>query len=584
MAMTDGSNPGRDNMIQTTGRPWPLGVQARDGEANFSYAGSNAVQCRLLLYKQGETVPAKEYPMSSSVLYGAVYSVCIQDERITDYEYNFEVDGEVIVDPYARAITGKEQWGLKREIEAHEIRGRMISQDFDWEGDEPLCTPYNEVVAYSLHVRGFTKHPASKVKAKGTFRGLIEKLPYLTNLGINQIHCMPIYEFEECGKYKNYWGYGPAYFFAPKASYAAGSDSVLELKEMVKACHQACIEVILDLPFTAGTSSMMIADCLRYYRTEFHVDGFILNGSVAPVGELRKEPCFYLTKIMEKREDFQNTMRRFLKGDEGMIGDVMFWLKYHSEKEGIFNYVTNHTGFTLADLVSYDGKHNEANGEYNQDGPYYNYSWNCGAEGPSRKKAVVSLRKKQMKNAFFLLLTAQGTPCLLAGDEFANSQSGNNNVYCQDNETGWVDWSKFAKESELHAYVKTLLGIRKSHQIFHPEHELLGMDKSSCGVPDVSYHGANAWQVPEEIASRQLGVYYSARTTDENDCFVAYNMHWLKHDFALPALKADKKWYQVMSSQNGLYQEPKLLENQRMVTMDERSTAIFIGKTRRKQG
>lgn len=218
---------------------------------------------------------------------------------------------------------------------------------------------------------------------------------------------------------------------------------------------------------------------------------------------------------MTHQTGFQTVMRRFLKGDEGMVGDVIYWLRHSSEGEGIFNNIAGHTGFTMYDMVSYDGKHNEANGEQNQDGPDYNYSWNCGAEGPTKKKSVLELRKKQLYNAWFLLLTAQGTPCILAGDEFANTQKGNNNVYCQDNSTAWLDWRKLEKEAELHAFVKALIRIRKQYPVFAPAKEMQGLDKTRCGVPDVSYHGESAWRTPSEVYSRQLGVYYAVMTETE---------------------------------------------------------------------
>ena len=250
---------------------------------------------------------------------------------------------------------------------------------------------------------------------------------------------------------------------------------------MVKACHRAGIEVVLNLPFSEHIMPQMMEECLRYYVLEYHIDGFILNPVLAPMEAILADPLLKRTKILQNKEDFQITMRRFLKGDEGMVPGVMWWLKQQSKEQRSCNYITSHNGFTLADLVSYDGKHNEANGENNQDGPDYNYSWNCGAEGATRRKAVLELRKKQMRNAFFLLLMAQGTPCLLAGDEFANSQKGNNNVYCQDNETAWLNWKQLEKEKELFDYVRNLIALRKRLPILHSEKPLLGRDEMAVG-------------------------------------------------------------------------------------------------------
>ena len=308
------------------------------------------------------------------------------------------------------------------------------------------------------------------------------------------------------------------------------------------------------------------------------IDGFILNPFVISTESVHADPFLKNTKIMEHELGFQTVMRRFLKGDEGMIHDVIYWLKHHSKEQGIFNYITDQNGFTLNDLVSYDAKHNEENGEHNQDGPNYNYSWNCGVEGPSRKKAVMELRNHQIFNAFFLLFLAQGTPCMLAGDEFGNSQKGNNNVYCQDNPIGWTDWRGLEKKKELHDFVKELIAFRKSHPILTPERELQGIDLSCCGVPDVSYHGEEAWQIPGEVSSRQLGVYYSGAQTKSEDCYVAYNMHWLEHVFALPALPKGYGWYVKATTERGMLDVPVLLKDQRKLELKERSVTVLTAE------
>lgn len=559
------------------GRIYPLGVSVLKNSVNFSVAVEQGKKCELLLYKAGGKSPFWNIEMKEEPNHGMLRAIQVEGVDPEEWEYNFRMDGIECLDPYVRAVSGKKNWGEPLE-EGRVPRGRIVVDDYDWEGDSPLQIPYEEVVAYSLHVRGFTKHSSSKVKNKGTFSGVVEKIPYMRHLGINQIHLMPIYEFEENGKYKNYWGYGEAYWFAPKAAYAKSHDQVKELKDMVKSCHRSGIEVILNLPFTAEVSHSNIVECIHYYMLEFHVDGFIVNPYCAPFEELRKDPLLSNTKILMQKDDFQDIMRRFLKGDEGMIDGVMWWLRHTTGKDGVFNYITSHTGFTLNDLVSYDRKHNELNGEKNQDGPDYNYSWNCGAEGPSRKKAVVELRKNQIKNACMLLLFAQGMPCIHAGDEFLNSQKGNNNVYCQDNETGWLNWSKEGEEHWLFQFVRDLIGFRKKHPVLHCKEELAGIDRVASGVPDISYHGESAWQVPSEVSSRQLGIYYYGEAFGDVSCFVAYNMHWLAHSFALPALTKKKKWYLAVSTQDGVLEEEILIENQKEVIVDERTICIFIGR------
>lgn len=566
-------------MREVQGQPLPLGINISGDHVNFSVAVPEGERCWLLLYRAGEEEPKERYEMTEAI--GEVRFLALEGMDPADYEYNYMIGGEVTVDPYARGLAGRDIWGKERDIQKHEVRGVLKNGRYDWEGDEPLKLPFHSIVAYSLHVRGFTKHTSSGVEKKGTFSGVVEKLPYLKDLGINQIQCMPVYEFEECGRFRNYWGYGPAYYFAPKSAYAASGDGERELKDMVKACHKEGIEVVLEMPFTGDTSKQLMEECLRYYCLEYHIDGFLLNPYVAPMDAIHTDPILKHTKILVHDTGFQTVMRRFLKGDEGMVRDVMYWLRHQSETKEILNMITGQTGFTLRDLVSYDGKHNEANGEQNQDGPDYNYSWNCGAEGPSRKKAVTELRKNQTRNAFFLLLLAQGTPCILAGDEFGNTQKGNNNVYCQDNPVGWLDWSGLEKHPELHDFVKELIAFRKKHPVFWPEKEMTGMTYSEKGVPDVSYHGENAWRVPLEVSSRQLGVYYSGadRTGEgDEDCFVAYNMHWLEHTFALPALPRGKKWYRIASTQEGILDKAEPLDDQKFAEVKERTIMIFSGR------
>ena len=554
-------------MREKSGYPLPLGVTENNGYVNFSVTVKQGKHCFLLIYEKGSDVPFQRIELLEKNAVGEIRFTTLPKNTIENCEYNYEIEGEIVTDPYVKELVSQENG---------EERGRIFLEEYDWEGDVPLEIPYHEVIAYSLHVRGFTKHSSSKVKKRGTFAGVVEKIPYLKELGVNQIQCMPIYAFLNNKRYINYWGYGDAYCFATKEIYASMETAGKELKDMVKACHHAGIEVVLNLPFSENITLQMMEECLRYYVLEYHIDGFILNPVLAPMEVILEDPLLKRTKILQNKDDFQTTMRRFLKGDEGMVPGVMWWLKQQSKEHGSCNYITSHNGFTLADLVSYDGKHNEANGENNQDGPDYNYSWNCGVEGPTRRKNVLELRKKQMKNALFLLLMAQGTPCLLAGDEFANSQKGNNNVYCQDNEIAWLNWKQLEKERELFTYVKHLIMLRKHLTILHSEKPLLGRDQMSCGLPDVSYHGENAWQIPQNVASRQLGVYYHGEG-ENGECFIAYNMHWTEHRFALPALPQKKKWYRIFSTEEELSGE-LLEENQKETIVNERTIVMFLGR------
>ncbi len=564
-------------MKKIKGSPQPFGTAVENNKVNFAVQVPAGKSCELLLYKAGEESPEYSFDMPEEEGIGEVRFLAVEDLRASKYEYNFRIADRICVDPYVKELAGREVFGCSRDVQNHQVRGKLISREYDWEGDKRLHIPWHQVIAYTFHVRGFTKHSSSKVPYKGTYRGVIEKLPYLKELGINQIQCMPVYEFDECtGRKINYWGYGPAYYFAPKESYAAGKSAVNELKDMIKACHREGMEVVLEMPFTQGIPNQTVLECLRFYMLEYHVDGFIVNPYTVSWELLKEDPLLKDIKLMRREEGFQNVMRRFLKGDENMINDVIWALRHNSAYDDACNYITTHTGFTLWDLVSYDSKHNDENGENNTDGPDYNYSWNCGAEGPSRKKAVMELRRNQVRNAFLLLLTAQGTPCILAGDEFYNSQKGNNNVYCQDNEVGWVNWNRLKSDDSLFRYVKKLIAFRKAHPCLHRKEELNGLDRTACGMPDVSYHGESAWQVKAEVSSRQLGVLYCGLISGDEDCFAAYNMHWISHTYALPSPGKGKKWYLAADTCRGVLETPEFVADQKNIELKERSIALFV--------
>ncbi len=552
------------------GYPLPLGVTEYGDYVNFSVVAPKAQKCELLLYKKGMQQAEDTYELLHSEVAGDVRCIGLPTRMVRGREYNYRIDGKLVTDPYAKELC---------IYESGEVHSKVLLDSYNWEGDVPLKIPYDEVVAYSIHIRGLTMHKSSGVKHKGCFKGVMEKIPYLQELGVNQIQCMPIYAFDDGENYTNYWGYGDGFFFAPQLKYAVLKSAVRELKDTIKACHKAGIEVVLNLPFSGRFTPQMIIDCLRYYVMEYHVDGFVLNPMLVSIDGAKADPILKDTKILQLKDDYMMDMRQFLRGDNHTIEGVMYWLKQISKPVGSCNYVATHNGFTLADAFSYNKKHNEANGENNQDGPDYNCSFNCGAEGPTRKKGVQVLRKQMIKNAFFLLLTSQGTPCILAGDEFANSQQGNNNVYCQDNELAWLDWRQVKKEKELWEYVKRLIALRKQYPILHSFKALLGKDYVGCGVPDVSFHSELAWQVPSGMSCRSLGVYYHDDTQEISECFVAYNADEEEKIIALPALSKGKKWHLAISTADaGDSLGEVLLENQRIITLKPREMALYIGK------
>lgn len=555
-------------MEMKKGYPLPLGVSEIGDCLNFSIAIPSGKDCVLKLYKKGKSKAEFEVVLTEEDAVGEVRFVSLPKSEVEDLEYVYEVAGECYVDPYAKSVI---------EEDGMHLRGRVTVEPYDWEEDRPLEIPYDDVIAYSLHVRGFTKQADFKEK-NGTFSGVTLKIPYLKELGVNQIQCMPVYSFTESARYKNYWGFGDAFGFAVKNGYASGESAERELKDMIKACHKAGIEVVLYMPFTEKVPKQLIADCLRYYVMEYHVDGFVVNPHVAPMDSILTDPLLNRTKILKNEDTFQYTMRRFLKSEEGMVEDVIDKLKQRTLDIGSCNYITSHNGFTLKDLYSYGVKHNEANGEENYDGPNYNHSWNCGVEGPTEDKAVIALRKKQIRNAFAMLLLAQGTPCILSGDEFGNSQKGNNNVYCQDNETAWLDWNDLKNEQELFCYVKDMIDLRKKLDLLHCGKNLKGLSDINYGIPEISYHGKEAWKAPVNVDSRQLGVYYHNENCEVKDCFIAYNMHWDANTFALPLLLKDRKWFQIFTTELVEKQVEVEIENQREITVGARTIVVFVGR------
>lgn len=569
MAVTGGTV----DMKTAVGFPFPQGCTVEGQTANFSVAVTEGQTCELIIYKKGARTSVFSQEMPYSDVAGNLHFLSVVLEQPEDYEYCYKIGGKIVPDPYGKAFSGREHWSVSKGKEKRKLRTRIVTDTFDWGKSQFPHLKKEDVIAYSLHVRGFTKHSSSGVAHKGTFDGVTEKLPYLQKLGINQIHLMPVYEFDENQRHVNYWGYGKAYFFAPKASYAAG-DPVNEMKSLVRQMHLAGIEVILEMPFTEGTTFSLILDCLRYWVMQYHVDGFIVNPYICNPDELAKDPVLAKSKILKKEDGFQNVMRRFLKGDEGMIQDVICQLK--NQDTQLYNYIASHNGFTLCDVVSYDGKHNEANGENNLDGPDYNYSWNCGAEGNSRKKAVNELRKNQIFNAFFLLLFAQGMPCILSGDEFMNTQKGNNNAYCQDNLISWLDWNQLSRQEELYTFVCRLIALRKAcmKQIAKKSEDTMGRS----GIPQISYHGEDAWQMPAGRASRQLGVFYHEEST-EKDFYIAYNMHWLSHSFALPSLPKGMEWVCTAGTKEGVLDEKEAVPvKDKKVQLEERTIKVFVGR------
>jgi glycogen operon protein len=380
----------------------------------------------------------------------------------------------------------------------------------------------------------------------------------------------------------NCWGYVKTHHFAPKASLCRKKDRdpAGEFRELVKAMHAAGIEVFTELYFDGTEDSAYVTSVLRWYVRFFRVDGLHIMG-FADIEAASRDPYLARTKIIAQywkemprkgpkllascNENFQRDMRRYLKGDEGTLNSLVFHTKNNPLGAAVINYMANTNGFTMMDMVSYDRKHNELNGEGNTDGPDGNFSWNCGVEGPTRKRKITELRRQQLRNAFLLLLLSQGTPLIMAGDEFGNTQDGNNNAYCQDNALWWLNWKLVKSEKALLDFVKKAIAFRKKHRVFHLPEQPKVLDPRATGLPDVSYHGVRAWQPEFDDWHRQLGILYNGRyAADENGVpdntfYVMYNLHWESHSFALPHPVNGYQWYIAANTAdtevNGFYPE-----------------------------
>lgn len=589
------------------GAGYPLGACVLDrGRIQFSISLMEENGCNLHILprkvdrielRNGQEFSRSEkeivIPVEESYCIGNVFSVIVSLGKVEECYYYYEANGKMIADPYAYQLVGKEQWGIPVAREQVYCKVNDLESYKRYSPHETVS--FQDLLIYRLHVRGFTMHNSSGVKAKGTFRGIEEKIPYLLDLGINAVELMPCYEFNEItcctyqGKYPfsssitrpnyeeiewklNYWGYAEENaYFAPKASYALEPENCCqEFKHMVDSLHENGIEVYMEFYFGFNTNQSLITDCLHFWRNYYHIDGFHVNQEWIPDKLIATDPMLNQTKLFtwdwnigscypdgkvpkrkhlaEYNDTFMNCARKFLKGDEEQVMAFANCFRKNPEGKAVVNYLANTNGFTLMDMVSYDVKHNEDNGEQNQDGTDYNFSWNCGAEGKTRKKSVLELRRKQIKNALILLYFSQGIPLLMAGDEFGNSQNGNNNPYCLDNETTWLNWNDLKKNKWIFEFHRKCITFRKQHKILHMEEQLRAMDYISCGYPDISFHGIRTWYPDYTNYSRMLGILLCGkyakrnRTECDNNFYIAYNFHWEQHEFSLPTPTKGKNW------------------------------------------
>jgi glycogen operon protein len=650
------------------GRPHPLGAVPDADGVNFSVFSRNATSVELLLFDgHDDREPAQIIKLNTAAnktfffwhVYvrglrpGAHYAYRVDgpaDLRGQGFRFN---PNKVLIDPYAcgntDALWNRADACGPNDNLASSMRSVVIDiSDYDWEGDRPLNQPMNEMVVYEVHVGGFTQHPSSGVGHPGTFSGIVEKIPYLKELGITAVELLPVMEFDRkevlrmkpdgSGPLTNYWGYSTVSFFAPESSYCVSPElgaHVREFRDLVKALHRAGIAVILDTVFNhtsegnhlgptinfkgfcneiayhltpsdrqyymdySGCGNTVncnhpivqkfILECLEFWVKQMHVDGFRFDeGSILSRGEdgvpmvhppviwsIELSESLLDTKIIAEAWDaaglyqigyfpgyrwaewngrFRDDIRRFVRGDPGWVAAVasriagsadIYQASGHLPINSI-NFVTCHDGFTLNDLVSYDAKHNEANGEDNHDGINDNLSWNCGVEGETDDAAVEALRSRQIRNFAAILLLAQGVPMVFAGDEIRRTQKGNNNAYCQDNEISWFDWRSLKKHSELFRFWKLMIDFRKCHPAIHRSRFFDGK-VNDRGLPDVSWHGCQllcpGWDDPN---ARALA-FTLAGCGPEADINVILNMDAQGLDFEVPVVQA-RQWHLVVDT------------------------------------
>lgn len=582
-------------------RPYPLGAHCEGDGIRFTFV-SDQESCGILIYDKETGKRIEKIPFDPELKIGDIYCYYLTKYNASQITYQFYEGERIVPDENAAVFAGRHIYGKERNVK--DLKAGFVTEEFDWQNDRRPQIPYEDCICYLLHVRGFTAHSSSGVSCGGTFRGIIEKLSYLQEIGVTTVELQPAYEFLEiptrqerrrdllypvreedldniAPKKLNYWGYKQGFYYAPKAAYAAG-EPCTEFKEMVREFHKRGMEVIMQFYFPKEVSYGKIPEILRHWLVEYHVDGFHLLGENLPAAQLAQDPALADTKIwyhsfdMENvyplnpayqetkkstgrnlaiyQDDYLYTMRKFLKGDEETVRQATNQMRHIPEKMGRIHYLSNYYGMTLMDTVSYDRKHNEDNGEDNRDGSDYNCTWNCGEEGRSRRKKVLRLRRRQYKNAVCMLLLSQSTPLIFMGDEFGNSQKGNNNPYCQDNIVTWLDWRDAARNEELLSFWKQLVGLRKAHPILHPENEMRIMDYIACGYPDLSYHGESAWRPQMENYSRCIGIMYCGKyvkiehTREDDFFYIAINMHWEPHEFGLPRLPKGLKWESCLTS------------------------------------
>ena len=712
-----------DNIVVDSGKALPLGASLVNDGVNFAVFSRNATAVTLIVFESTDpNSPWKEIPLNKKGNKTGNIWHCFVKGLGAGTCYLYRADGpyfpekglrfnpyKVLLDPYAKALTDISNWDYSKcsgydptqpgrdltysyeDDIAHQPRCIVVDDNFDWQGDTPLNYPLRFSVIYETHVKSLTAHPSSRAQYPGTYKGVIEKIPYFKDLGITSIEFLPVQEFNENEiprrnphtgeQLTNYWGYSTVAFFAPKGSYAADrtpGGQVREFKEMVRELHKAGLEVILDIVFNhtaegneqgptfsfrgldnsiyyilnenrryyqnySGCGNTMncnhpvvrtfIMDCLRYWVMEMHVDGFRFDlGSILgrdqhgkimenppTLERIAEDPVLNSTKIIaeawdaggayqvgwfpggrwaEWNDKFRDNVRKYWRSDPKetrlfatrISGSSDLYLRDGRKPFHSINFITSHDGFTMKDLVSYNDKHNEDNGEENRDGGNYNLSYNYGFEGGTYDPLIKIIRDRQLKNFFATLLTSLGTPMILGGDEFGRTQNGNNNAYCQDNDISWYNWSLLEQNKDLYRFVKEMIAFRLRHPGFMRPEFYTGREGSYNAIPDISWYNEKG----ESPDWDSIGYFLALRVDgsraetladrDDNDFYIIFNASLDVQPFILASPPSKKEWYRFLDTglqppndilSAGNYKE---LPSQHTYPVKARSMVILISK------
>ena len=590
----------------------------------FTFSAEGEGFCAILLYHVSDGSLAERVEVDSSYAIGTMYSVVLLGKNWHRYVYLLEDEGKTFVDPYASQIHGRNKWAdMGRQEMAYRVFGGFSQKEYVWQADRPKIRP-QDMIIYKLHMRGFSMHHGLSSGKKGNYKGILEKLQELKDMGITTIEFQPIYDFEEIryerrqivsskGKIEetvvpldkiNYWGYGEAFYLAPKASYFGGRDCVYHCKEMIDRIHEMNMEVVMEVSFAADISEDMMMDVLWRWCRDYRVDGFHLVGCNAPIERIARHKGLASCKIFyenipqevlqrEKKNKhlflyndyFMHVTRQIQNHMQGSMVQFTNHLRRQNDHFGFVNYIANTDGFTLWDSYSYGEKHNEANGEDNKDGKNINYSYNYGVEGQTKNRQINQMRLRQIRNGLCSVFLAQAIPLLRGGDEVLNSQEGNNNPYCQDNAIGWVSYGRNLKSKEkLQEFVRNLIAFRREHPVLSMDQAVRMTDYKHIGIPDISYHGAEPWLMGIGEERKAVGILYAgdyAKKTGEHkaeNVYIAYNFHYHDVELALPAVSGHRRWYFVMNTaaEESFSFQPVELKDQQRVWIPGSSVSIYV--------